>query len=638
MSLKLHGSIEYVDCELAPTESGLQLKIYLDARFKRDALLVDMPNTRAQQSILVSGKITDPRRAVGVPRDAALCIASFALTTNEFDAPVYVDAGTAHVALGDIHDAITEHGSYDEVIPLILHTADGFEKGKVRLRIDKMHAHHGLRFARPALSDRMERVENELLHYIKSTIDLDESLEDTFTGTRQIRAPYDISESGIESTNGVPLPVVAYPLYEVPESNGAFWDNTLEVVMKRNKLKPDEYWHLNTDDRARIMGQMSAYISQYVDYVSDVIDRNKRHARYDARLRGGYENFGDVNTTWSGDCEDSGAGINACFESLMMHPMDDAHYQEILKDVQHIGSHYVPSLSLDVVHGAQVSDVDGGREPPKGAHLNLMMWPTSTFKKALERTEEGRAQSKKIPWPDATLSSPIQVPFLVEEGTGKLEPLGLTGEDPIARERSIIYSMPSLQGFKKDIMRQRGAPSSFYMGTLLGISNHFIRRGINVGAFIHGTVESGSFTRGAEFTDMINERSDVALLPHPEIPTGVKRTIDEATLLRVPPNKLFLSPPDQVEMPTRNELLDQVTKRFPFRPQDHDSQDIVEVPVYVRPHQLNQQVIGSLIRDLGRVPHLQGVSYELERITDTIHGYRVLFHVSRVRDRLYGEY
>lgn len=114
-------------------------------------------------------------------------------------------------------------------------------------------------------------------------------------------------------------------------------------------------------------------------------------------------------------------------------------------------------------------------------------------------------------------------------------------------------------------------------------------------------------------------------VPHPPVPTDVMQLVDDVAINRVPPNKYVLS--EDAKLHTRDPLLDKLVQTT----YDTSSSGgpTSAVPIYVRPHQLSERLVDRMISDLRYVSGLQRVSYELEPITDTIYGYRVLFHISQ---------
>ena len=162
----------------------------------------------------------------------------------------------------------------------------------------------------------------------------------------------------------------------------------------------------------------------------------------------------------------------------------------------------------------------------------------------------------------------------------------------------------------------------------MGITNYLLKQAIPVGSVIYGTrndKKRGGWTRGAYYTDVVNKSDNVMFVPHPEVPKDVMALVDDVTLSRVPPNKYTLS--ENAQLPTRDALMDKLARAtFESSPTPYG---VAKVPLYVRPHQLSERLIDRMISDLRYVNGVQKVTYELEPITDTIYGYRMLVHVAK---------
>jgi hypothetical protein len=132
--------------------------------------------------------------------------------------------------------------------------------------------------------------------------------------------------------------------------------------------------------------------------------------------------------------EDLGTGIQQCHESLIRHqfPTVGTKY-DALVEIQNIAKQYLVLLSLDAVNGAHVQQKDA----PKGAHMNANIISFYQFKKALENTTEGKRVSKKLPWPKFELDE--HWPFMVGEGTGIYETLGVDADKVLMPIKAYVY-------------------------------------------------------------------------------------------------------------------------------------------------------------------------------------------------------
>lgn len=612
-TLRITGSLQYVECDLSQKESHLGVKLYLSSNFERDPQTIHMDETQIGRSypLDVSGQVS--RRRKVLKSNESIGAASFAVTTNDFGAPVYVDVGTFHIPLQHIVREYQQKGSFEHVFPFQIHPADNLIKGKVKITIDKVDM-DGLKFDSQNMNAHMiaDSSLQEIADYVNSTMRMTQNVEQTVKGTDNVQAPCEISESGLEFTKKVPLPFCAYAMYETPQSNNGFWDNTFEVIMKRENYPTTAYFKLDNTHRAKILVSMSCYVSQYLDYVSDEVDRNTRDSPYSASKKQGFENMGSAS--WSGDCEDTGKDIIMLYSSFMEHNLDGSKYKKEFQDMKRIGQYYIPLMSLDVVHGAKVAD----QTEQIGAHLNTMFIPVHYFKSMMEKHPNGKKIAQKTEWPD--LDKLQELPVLVGEGTGKYDPLGF--HDEHSKERRSIYKLSSMAPFKKDIIHEVGEESNFYIGHLLGITDYFFKQGIPAGGFVYGNINGSAhngWSRGVLYTDLVNEKDHLALIPHPMVPSKVMKIMSDVSTMRVPPNKLILD--ESAPVATRNQILDSVVKNFPLQ---GDSNEMTQIPVYIRPHQINELIASRMVQELKQTPYLKGVTYDLEQITNTIHGYRML--------------
>lgn len=81
---------------------------------------------------------------------------------------------------------------------------------------------------------------------------------------------------------------------ERPRSNGTFWTNAFERVMTRDGKKTSDWQHMSITQRARMTIKLVVYPVQYMPYIGDKIDRNRRGQIYKASLKVGMEDFGDA--------------------------------------------------------------------------------------------------------------------------------------------------------------------------------------------------------------------------------------------------------------------------------------------------------------------------------------------------------
>jgi hypothetical protein len=445
--------------------------------------------------------------------------------------------------------------------------------------------------------------------YINATMQIEQNMDETFgPQTSNMRIPYDYSESGIQSTSGVPLPAVAYVMSETPKSNDHYWENAFATVMDRDGLRVEDWNRLNDIGKARAAVNTVCYIAQYLDYVGDTVDRNVKGRRYDPRRVMPYENFGDALAMVSGDCEDTGSANLQCANALLEHKFKKGN--DIMLELQNILRQYVPPLSLDVVRGMQVSD----NTVNYGAHMNDNFIPQHMFRGWMESTREGRMISKNLQWEP---NENKNLPFLVGEGTGMYEPYGVNL--PNANLFNIVYQCPSLEGFKKLITRKVGVTGNFFVGSLVGLTDYFYKRGSNTPMSFWYTTNG---KRGASYDDMMNRPEKVGIKVQPYVNKNVMDEMVEATFRRIPPEPLILSPLAKDAKRHHNSVLEHVCKSVEdFKRPSGDLRR--KVPIFIRPHQLSKQLAYQIVNDFRKIGTLWKVDYKLEEITDKIFGYRM---------------
>lgn len=283
--LTINFSIWYKNTNFSPNERNPFVRCYLDARFDRDP--VDVHLDKGLHDVKVSGILKDGHEITG---STALCFNSIAWRKNETGAQCMLDTGTAHATFADIQREIKRNGKYVHVLPMLMHTADNLQKAEIEISIDSLNCD----FKPEPLGSQMA-INASITQYINSTLQIEQSMEETFgPQTANMRIPYDYSESGIQSTNGVPLPAVAYVLSETPKTNDHYWENAFTTVMARDDLKPEDWERLNMTGKARATINMISYIAQYMDYIGDTVDKNQKGKRYDPNLIQPYENFGET--------------------------------------------------------------------------------------------------------------------------------------------------------------------------------------------------------------------------------------------------------------------------------------------------------------------------------------------------------
>jgi hypothetical protein len=510
------------------------------------------------------------------------------------------------------------------------------------------------------------------------------AMKDTWPNTSGMRAPMCISSAGIQRLKVAFVPVEGFAISEPMVVNEGYFVNAFERSMIRKGFaSPYHDFHdLDLAHQCEVMAELFSYAPQAFDYVSDTVDRSSRkQGPYRRNLKTPMEDFSHMGVWLSGDCED---GCKLCqslresFQSLssllrpqlashkfqftnsLMQPAKDSH--EVMRRLHFLSSQYVCFMTLATVHGAKAED----NTEHLGAHMYGLLLPQSQVKDALMHTEDGRLQAKVLPLKSDKVEGKLPTLFL--EGTGRIRPLGtgpvptdhpvlgrpafgvvesharqaiaanLIGEssnhplcyDPLFEERRYIaMNMPSKGGLKTELPHDVGAPSGFYLGNLLLVTSDFINQGHNVGAFICGTIqEDGEITRGTLFTDIINQRDNFALIPCEPMSKEVMAITQEAVALSVPPRPFLFDPAKVNPKDNKHPLLERMKTEVAAMDRSGHA-PYGSVDLFIRPHQMSDETIDLMIRDIHSMDRLFKMDYEKEYITNEVCTYRVMLFVNK---------
>lgn len=587
--------VELVKNELSPNEKAPELHVFWDGRFKRRAVKTSL--TRPSE-ITVQGQTNVNE----LPQTTSIVFSAFAWRENAMNLPCLMDAGTNHIPIKAVIDDKRPFN-----MPIVMHNVQNYEKAVIRITVKRLDL-AGIDIVNKSF------INSDIVPYIEAQMDSEQQMRDTIPGTSRMRVPYDYSEAGFELT-GAPMPFLSFGLAPLPNSNEEFWRNAFTVVMRRDDLKRGDWKRLSKTGKARVMALMNCLVAQYLDYASDTVDTNTGD-RFDKSLIKGCESFDSGLTTLTGDdCEDGGQTIRQSNGALQNCKIEDP----ILKEIQQISEQYIAYMSLDVVNGAQVVDEDA----PKGAHMNTNLVPIAQFREWMQQTRQGKLNDSKLKklYPK---NIDKELPFLVGEGTGMLEPLGYDCKK--MNLMAYVYQLPSLKRFKKPILRRRGEAGAFLLGSLKGVTDYFVRRGVNIGGITYTTMQrDGSQTRGAYYEDMMNDRNDVAVRLDPPVSSDTMDLIKETNFLRDPPHDLVLSKEYDKSI-ERNEHLDYVCEQVAkYRRQPGD--ELKRVSVFVRPTHLNAKLATDIAWDVKKLTKVWKVDYRLERVTDELYGYEMRFFI-----------
>lgn len=324
---------------------------------------------------------------------------------------------------------------------------------------------------------------------------------------------------------------------------------------------------------------------------------------------------------------------------------DHAYLRELVR----IARQYVPFVTLDSVMAMAIKakedegrDVTGKRK--LGAHMAVKFINSCTVRESMQRTDAqmGTSHARNIPFypeePDTHL-----LPLMVGEGTGMFECWGLI-VDPISGERSYVYShLPSLSIAKKPIVHPPHVASSFYVGSMIGLTPYWFRQGYNLGGVWFGytgayadpkigPTDGSIFHRGVKFLEMDAGADRMCILPHPLFSESLMEWMRVCTKIRVPPRDLILTQKGIDSQSERFQALDalasHVKKLGRERTVDHEP-----APAYIGEHQMTPSILESLKREAERSPLVTGISYSVEHLTDWAHVYRVGIHANTTAEQ-----
>jgi len=659
-TLKIACQWRLKESHLSVAEKNPTLQVFLSGHFDRDLVTVSLSPQEGSQpgawnDLLVTGRVHV--RACPVPANAALVFAGFCERTNgpssgENDGvPCVVSAGNSHVLLSEIigHNFV-RNGPFVKELRQVMYTVGNLLKNVIELRVLSLDRDNGGITFSNSLIGGASSVEQDLATYIQDLMNKARSIKDAFPGTSNMYVPFNYSNTGFEligdsssSPSGpeggggggqLALPALSYVVTETPKSNYHFWANCIERVAERNKLGDvAKTWdNMSLVDQAILAMDVIVYSVQYKPYIADTADKNDRsfEKTFNRNNIIPCEIFaetlpGSKTAASAGDCEDLAFSIMLNYVALsefdVDHPMcQGKKFQSVLRGMRTVLLGYVMIMSLDCVHGAQLSDVD--KNKVGGAHMNIQAFPVHYFRACVRRAEDAFQKGVHVSdsWPFDEAHMGYGLPVLVLEGTGMLRVR--SGADARAIIRRYVYQAPSVAGAKKPLYHVKGEESKFFMAALEGFTNYFIRRGRpDIGGFWYLN-EKGE--RGARFIDFEQESDKVMLLSHPRIPQSVCSFINEVMQLRPPQPDLILDEKHRREH-VPSPPLDKLVQRVAGLGRVCAKNDFVSA--YFSPMQTTPALCEQVWADVQKLDSVCKISYETEWITNEQQGYRVKFHV-----------
>ncbi len=682
--------------ELSQVETEPMLAAFIDSGVENDPVEVMLPfdheNAVYEKVPITLTGLYDSRHPLPLYTKVVFYVTC--MKPNDHGAMCRVDAGLGVINLVDM---TTIPGIFSEDVPLKLYTCERYEKGKLRVvsmpslinlgprvkwaigaaasaappstigeSFGVVTTGHSLfgedvrtmmaQLRQMKLKDDDPEplpVEVEAMAHIKGTMEREMAMPNTDPETGNVRVPIYYGDVGMYRR--VPLPAAAFMLFQTPRSNLFFWTNIVEVCLKRDGRNVNDVLMMDLTQKARLMVEAVCALVQALDYIGDLFDMNKRftqrvegflsgspNVRYDPKRVNGCERFGDALRDGTGDCEDLALAIVMIFTALLaawragMFSSDP----KLLYLVQlcEIAQQYIPWITLDSVTAAAIKIDEERGKRHLGAHMAVKFLPAIYVKECVERAT---GQPCTLPFYPFSRDA-VDLPILVGEGTGMFECWGIV-VDPISGERVCVYrNMPSLAFAKKPIVHPPGVASTFYVGSMIGLTNYWfdMPKSMNppnlggawfgyVGDYADPTIGDGgqTFQRGVQFIEMENKSPRMCILPQPLFSDRLMAWMRVATRIRVKPRDLYLTKQGMERQPESEPILDKlVAHAAAFRRQSTVQQD--PVPVYIRSHQLTPIVVKKMMADIARLPFITDVRYQCEHLADWAHCYRTGIHAN----------
>ena len=670
-AIEVDLELRYTQCLLADehTESRPVLRVFFDGHFERKESDGGVWTVRLDEKRLdkVYKQTLKARIPHGQPLPLTACvgISQCAQRRNEFGKACATSAGNTHFQIAELQQMHKETvpRKKDLLVETMRISREPMSKGEIEMRVSGMRLGAAVKWIpvqQCLLGDSMlSTCTEELGAFLDKRIAFESGLKDTWPGIKNVRAPMDISASGIELTKTCFVPIEGFAMIDHGQQvNAGFYQNALERSMIRRNLNPaTDYDTLDLPHKAELLAEMVCYAAQWSDYIGDSFELSVRKQpqivgrSYPLAKEPG-EDFTNGGVRFAGDCEDLCKFAQVMFHAYRELDLSAANADARLVELQGIAREYNFFLTLATVHGAKADD----KTERIGAHLYGLMLPKSQVKRALHTNALGKQIAETLPLE----SSMHGLPTLFCEGTGRIRPMGtgpvatlkhtvraahaagLIGDssnhpvtrsyDPLFTARHYVASClaRSKGGFKMEIPHDFGAPSSFYLGNLLVVTDDYMQAGHSIGAFIAGNVSAkeGGITRGAFFTDIINQHSNFALVPCDPMPDRIMSITREAAMLSepAPPYIFDRSKPMAGSADGKDPQLERLKKtvaswnRQGISP--HGSVD-----VFMRPHQFSSATIDVMLGEMKQGHAIYKVDYEREYITNEKLGYQVRIYV-----------
>ena len=445
-----------------------------------------------------------------------------------------------------------------------------------------------------------------------------------------VRIPYLRGESGLLHFKGkIPLPSIAFCFgIDLVVINDAYAENALnQVLMSDNRTLGDlDWWRtLPVTQKARYAVDMVIYPIWFIEYITDFIDKDGSGEKQV------YDNFGDSTRIgyWSGDCEDSAISIFKLWMALISCPrsrypkLRSRGYQgsnPIIKECVSILRRYVPTLSLDAVHGAKASD----REMASlKAHLKLNAHPDHFVAERLYGLCDDHCVTMS---PHYMESNGQRYPTLFGEGTAYYDSMGQHKSKDFLNCMTVLYSSPLMGGLAKRIYHEPLSAGPFYMGSVMGITPYFTWYGGNFAGFWY---MNNKKQRGVTATQLLDQDSGVSLLGFPVVKPGMIELLENLMNVQQPSSDFVINSPGSTPLlPLEDKkFLDSVVEYASNigKQRFNSSIPVNEVPVLINDYHKGMFTYNNLKEAVRTLPQIVGFVYKVKPVVDGVFGIEAIF-------------
>lgn len=576
-------------------------------------------------------------------RGCALNLDFFVLTANNYREPVSNPGGSVLI---HSHELSSHSSSVHKSIELYM-IADVNQRSKGEVHLAQIAiAVRGVVVTEKdidsaeidRIAERRAKTQRICASYIEVTDTLYESVRPTMESVAAINSSTWVSR--VETV----LPPLAYVVDVVcPMITEEYYINCMDIVLRRMALTHAGVMKLDlsgtnpADVRilGSIVGQLLCCYPVHVSYRSDfVYVFDTLHHRF---LKVMTENFGDMTVDQTGDCEDSGRLLVRLHQKLLRF---DGHTND--PTLQHLIEYckcFCPFLVLLGVSSAQINAM------PKdimhmGAHENCFLIPWAKFSRHMERSDPSGCGWKKqllkmYPKLEPYWERSAKYQTLVLEGTGCLEPCA--SHETHIKARIILETFMQSEDLFYALRRTfyySEENTSFYKTVEKLFTPVPLLRGGSFGSFLamhrdnaRASLREG-LTKSIGFGEFLSDSCNICMLAEPEFTAAEKLAIFESMKDIHPPRVMHVCLDKATCWSHQEKLVTDLVAALPGK----NIAATIPMVYYLRAGKIDKPTcdeIDRFARSLVAQSMLAKVEAHPEFVTDTVGGYRFVFHLDR---------